>query len=158
MDPIHYRMQAAEEEIKSSNATMDVMPWELLCMHMLGADDVRALGLDPVEPPPDGRLHLALHRVRLVPGHPPPPLHLRRVAAPQPGGLLLLLILPLRIMLLAAGVGTVGRGHYIILYYLEMGGDGIEDEGPPSTGDLQEMKWSRDGTAAASYAMPTQPP
>jgi len=132
MDPIHYRMQAAEEEIKSSNATMDVMPWELLCMHMLGADDVRALGLDPVEPPADGRLHLALHRVRLVPGHPPPPLHLRRVAAPQPAGLVLLLP-PLRIMLLAAGVGTVGRGHCRVLLYLEM-----------EMGGLMAMEMERD--------------
>jgi len=36
-----------------------------------------------------------------------------------------------------------------------MGGDGIEDEGPLSTGDLQEMKWSRDGSGILCYANPT---
>jgi hypothetical protein len=40
-------------------------------------DELGALGLDPAEPPAEGRLDLALHRVCLVAGHPPPPLHLR---------------------------------------------------------------------------------
>lgn len=46
-------------------------------------DEFGALGLDPAEPPAEGRLDLALHRVGLVAGHPPPPLHLRVAEAPR---------------------------------------------------------------------------
>lgn len=43
-----------------------------VAVHHLGAPV-----LDPLEPPPQRRLHPALHRVRLVPGDPLLPLHLR---------------------------------------------------------------------------------
>jgi hypothetical protein len=46
-------------------------------------DELGALGLDPAEPPAERRLDLALHRVRLVAGHPPPPHHLRVAEAPR---------------------------------------------------------------------------
>jgi hypothetical protein len=46
-------------------------------------DELGALGLDPTEPPAERRLDLALHRVRLVAGHPPPPHHLRVAEAPR---------------------------------------------------------------------------
>lgn len=125
-------------------------------------DDVRALGLDPVEPPADGRLHLALHRVRLVPGHPPPPLHLRRVAAPQRPGHLLLLLLPLRrvMLLAAAGVGTVGRGHWIsgcgLRAGLDLFGDGDGERRQSEQSALQQEINSKaaaaDGSGILCYA------
>uniref|UniRef100_A0A0A9GRU8 Uncharacterized protein n=1 Tax=Arundo donax TaxID=35708 RepID=A0A0A9GRU8_ARUDO len=82
-------------------------------------DDVGALGLDPAEAPADGRLHLGLHGVRLVPRHPLPPLHLRRIAAPRrrraqprhpPSRL------PLHAVAAAVlgGVGAVGRRHLML--------------------------------------------
>ena len=48
-------------------------------------EDIGALALEPAEAPPQRRLDLALHRVRLVAGHPPPPLHLRVAEAPHVG-------------------------------------------------------------------------
>jgi len=39
--------------------------------------DAGALALEPPETPAERLLHLALHGVRLVARHPPPPLHLR---------------------------------------------------------------------------------
>jgi hypothetical protein len=47
--------------------------------------DLGALALEPPEPPPQRRLHLALHRVGLVAGHPSTPLHLRVAEAPHAG-------------------------------------------------------------------------
>jgi hypothetical protein len=44
-------------------------------------EDAGALALEPPEPPAERGLHLPLHRVRLVPRHPPPPLHLWVVEA-----------------------------------------------------------------------------
>lgn len=85
---------------------------------MNGGDAV-ALGLDPSDAPADGRLHLAFHRVRLVAGHPPPPLHLRRVAANTqhaPRGQPLPTRLHLTLLILAGDVvGPVRRRHSFFL-------------------------------------------